>query len=632
MTDLIDPKTHRMEKDPSLPMDKRNKVAQQFLIGKGSSVKGTLAEQFFKAKSFERSGCEGMADDDVHPEIIEWIVDAALDSRTKGFVGPLPQLPATGPQGQKPNVIGGALDFGKRNPADELPDFDGSVFKAVWYYTKAGGKKSYCPKDKDYFRNLYHAISVGGKPEPDDINVPASFTVNPDKTFSLDVDQLVRHRMFQITNAPIISGEPDCAEGEGSFEMVDMLSHGAEGIITRDLATKRLMRKGKDGKFVPIGEEDEETKNTLRAAHKCYNTGFQGDDKDCKNFMFECLLSQDTGALQACLARWASDSAKTGKSPFEIKVEDIKNLHPVLALRILQQFGFRKYRVHDETAGGQLYKVESVKHWLANYMKKQFSDEAIQKMFHDGKTNEILKYLDLVSQFVNANPAILNKDYSGSSNEAVGKQPVSEFARKLDLKAYIPVPARSSVAYDFNRLRGFLATKPMRSPFQVGLQGVTFPFGSTMTPGAGVGLLQGGGSKCDYVIKAFTQASGIAGSQLIKHYVESLIIDLKKKGKTLADTDAKKIQEHLAKLTEAETYLLRNLCYLDEYNRLLSVLGDYSSKTVTLNEVTACKFAERYNLLDGKYHNTENLLMEVIAKIQSMIGDTRKFEPINIEP
>jgi len=421
-------------------------------------------------------------------------------------------------------------------------------------------------------------------------------------------------------------------DADGSFEMIDMLQAGAENVVVRDPATKKLMRRGKDGKYVAVGEEDEITKDQLRAAHKCYGTGYQ-DDKNCKNFMFECLLSQDAGALQACLSKWANDSANNGKSLFELQQEDIKNLHPVLALRILQQFGFRKYRVFDEVAGGQLYKVESVKHWLHNFMATKFDQAEVQKMFHDGKTNTILKYLDLVSQFVNANPAILNKDYSGSSAEAVGKQPVSEYARKLGLNQYIPVTSRSAVSYDFNRLRGYLQAKPMRAPFQLSASNVSFPFGSMMTPGAGVGLLQGGGSKCDYVIKAFTQAGNTTGAQLMEHYLNSIILDLQKKGKTLATKDSDNLKAQLKKLAETETSLIRTLCFIDEYNRLLATLGDYSSKTVTLNEINSCKFAERYNLLDGKYHSTENLLLEVIAKIQNLggAGDSRKFEPLNLE-
>lgn len=597
--------SHTMEKDQSLPQDKRNKVAQQFLIGQGAELKGSFAEMVFKAKSFEQATCQGLGPDDVHPEIIEWIVDAALYTKSKQTV-----------------QQGGAMEpFGQRKPEIELPDYDSYVFPKVWY-----DKKSYCPKDKDFFRRLYKDILANGKSSDiSDLNV----TKSTRDAFTLDVDGVVRHRMFQITNAPIVHGEPECDDNDGSFEMIDMLNAKAENIITRDRETKKLMRKNKDGKFVFVGEEDDDTKQLLRASHNCYGTGFKGDDKECKRLMFECLLSQDPASLQACLSDWAN----SGKSMFELAKDDIKNLHPVLALRILQQFGFRKYSVFDDEAGGQLYKVESVKHWLHNYMVKQFDQESVQKMFHDGKTNTILKYLDLVSQFVNANPAILNRDYTGSSAEAVGKQPVSDFAKKLGLAAYIPVPSRANISYDFNRLRGYLQTKPMRAPFQLTAAGAAFPGGPFMTMGgAGVGLLQGGGSKCEYMIKAFTQAGQVTGAQLMEHYVKSIVQDLEKKGKTLAPKDHDNIKEQLKKLSEAEQYLIRTLCYIDEYNRLLATLGDYSNKTVTLSEINACKFAERYNLLDGKYHNTENLLLEVIGKIQNLVKtDGRNFERINIE-
>jgi len=136
MASLIDPNTHKMEIDLALPNDKRNKVAQQFMIGTGATVKGSLAEEYMKARAFERSSCDGMDENDVHPEIIEWIVDAALNfkpsaedkAKKSAVMGEIKKLGPLVP------LEGGAWKD-TRDPAQELPDFDGSVFKNVLYFT-----------------------------------------------------------------------------------------------------------------------------------------------------------------------------------------------------------------------------------------------------------------------------------------------------------------------------------------------------------------------------------------------------------------------------------------------------------------------------------------------------------------
>lgn len=626
--------SHRMEKDPSLPWDKRNKVAQQFLVGKDTSDKKALGLELMKVKTFEKSACSTqMGDEDVHPEIINWIVDAAL--LKKHMDSPMaPGFKAM--RGGDPNP------FGQRQPENELPDYDSSVFPKIWYFSVDNDKlgnpiiRSYCPKNKDFFRQLY--VDIRGKAGASDLTVGSSAEITTllkdikgtsgsygedvNRAFSLDVDKLVRHRMYQITNAPIVSGEPDSVDVDcdGPIETLDMINHG---VIVRSRDGK-LLRRMKDGKLVPLGEEDEETIKELRAGQKCYTTGFQGNDKDCKNFVYECLLSQDPQALQECLARWKSSSQPI----FKLEKEEISQLHPVLALRILQQFGFRKYRVYDEIAGGQLYKVESAKHWVKNYMHEQFNDEEIKKMFASDDSRRIIQYLDLVSQFVNANPAILNKNYTGSSAEAVGKYDVSDYAKKIGLKSYMPIPSRATAGFEFNRLRGYLQSRPMRVPFQLGVNSVSFPFGNVVVPGTNSGMLVGGGRTGEYVLRAFTQAGNVLGSKLISHYVNSLIAELKRKGKTLDEKSNKHLQELVTKLEETEHQLIRTIGYMDEYSRLLSTLGDYSDKSVTLNEMTSCKFADRYSLLDSKYHSTENLLLDVLSKLQNLTGDDRKYERI----
>ena len=136
--------------------------------------------------------------------------------------------------------------------------------------------------------------------------------------------------------------------------------------------------------------------------------------------------------------------------------------------------------------------------------------------------------------------------------------------------------------------------------------------GSTM----GVGMF-GGGCESKPVIRSF-MGSKVSGSRLLRKYMQALVSGLDSRGKSLGQEDLKKINEHLDKMQDLEEALLRTMCYIDEYSKLLDLFKDYHSDT--LSEDSMKKFGKRYSYLLDKQLSTGDTLIDIFRQIQQALG------------
>ena len=93
---------------------------------------------------------------------------------------------------------------------------------------------------------------------------------------------------------------------------------------------------------------------------------------------------------------------------------------------------------------------------------------------------------------------------------------------------------------------------------------------------------------------------------------------LDSRGKSLGQEDLKKINEHLDKMQDLEEALLRTMCYIDEYSKLLDLFKDYHSDT--LSEESMKKFVKRYSYLLDKQLSTGDTLIDIFRQIQQALG------------
>lgn len=368
------------------------------------------------------------------------------------------------------------------------------------------------------------------------------------------------------------------------------------------------------GNKVSYGDNDPATFNDLTKNNKCYSTLIEKGD--CDKHVYECLLDDDNpNSLAQC---WiVQDTGKNLDNDFYEKAKkDIGSMHPLVALRTLQRFGFRTSLKYDHEARMDLQKVESVDHWKNNYLDKKFPSES-----NYVKNNEnLLKYLDLVVQYVNANPALINKHYSGKSSESMGDWPSSVYAEKLGLQKQVP---RYNAVSDYNRLKihqrtGMMGATILRPPF--GGPGVFAPFSSGVgiIGGPGLGVMMGGGH---------IQAPN--GSAVVRNVVMTALKTMEHFNKSLDAESKKRIEDKIANMQKVESELNRTAEYLTEYSSLLEAFGDYTS--TTLNERTLEDLVSRYNRLTQKHSNEERSMITVLTALHKLAEgqETDELSEIN---
>lgn len=503
--------------------------------------------------------------------------------------------------------------FGER-----LPKYSSKYFRKVWFINNTGAVNAFSTTNANMFRELYNAIyhqdgSAGGVSYSE---FASTYSRGVNKYFRVKVDDLVRGRIFAISNAKV--EEEVLPETDGPMSYLSMENRN---IWFRDSTDPGVFVTVVNGEKVRMGAEDAETMKRMKAAHQCYGTYVNNkDEASCKKFIFECLLSQDPKSLERCLTELKSSD----KSFFEVATNDIKNLHPVLAQQLLHQFGFRKTSEYDNQARSQIWKVESCAHWLQHYMAKKFSANDIATMLAAPEQRPLLNYLDLVSQYVNANPAILNAKYTGTSDEAVGLIKPTAHAQKLGLIPRMEVSDKSKLYCDLDKLWGKVKTQesmPHQFFSRVGNNQIFSPFMFNGIMPHGFLSQRGGGDKCDYILKKFN-ANQVTCGEMISNFMQVVTKELENRGKKLSATETKNLNDHLVLLKQLECEMLRTLCYIDEYSKLVDTLKDYKAETVDMKYIS--NFVDRLSGITKKKNSVELKFVEWFGDILSLFKGERK--------
>lgn len=438
--------------------------------------------------------------------------------------------------------------------------------------------------DVDYFRSLF-----------------AESTASHDDTkkiFNRDIDGMFRKSIFKFSSSKVQDVDTSTFP-EKTFAVLDMQS---KNVIGRK-ANGTFYRMEGD-KEIPLGVDDVETKRILQANHKCYGTGIKLSDDECRTFIREALINGDKTKLEEAIKRFNGQSYA---DVFHEMKSDITSLHPLLAHRILQQFGFRVHQRYCNNAGMSLLKVETVSHWLKHGLAKRFSDAAVQEMIRSKGQEHVLQYLDLLVQFVNSNPAILNKGYSKTSAEARDRLELPEYSKQLRLDWEVVKP--QSIKSDLIRLKPHLQLFGYGyNPRHLSTRSSVFtPYGGIFTPGLS---MVGGGDGCDS--PCVIEKKGC--TKHLENILNSELGKIKARGHRLDANVEAKIKENIKKAGEYEDRMMSTLCMLEVVNLYLDMFPTYRSDI--LNEETLHKIVKRYeDLVLGSQHHSEKirLLLEKLS-------------------
>ncbi len=151
---------------------------------------------------------------------------------------------------------------------------------------------------------------------------------------------------------------------------------------------------------------------------KCYTTGLNVDKNNCKVFIQKLL----EGEIESEILNMVG----------EVSVQDVRDTHPKLAIKLLKQLGFKK-TFDKET---NLWFVQSVEYVLNK------KDTRLNKM-KDTINSNAKNYLSLLVKLINSNDIYNNpveiKKVEQSDILRVSTEPIPEIFQKLNIKRHTPI-------------------------------------------------------------------------------------------------------------------------------------------------------------------------------------------------
>merc|ERR1711871_1473370 len=126
----------------------------------------------------------------------------------------------------------------------------------------------------------------------------------------------------------------------------------------------------------------------------------QKDTLTCNQYLDKCLRGDQVG-IEEC--------KEYLKNPnfFDIAIEEVKSMHPEIALQTLKSFGFQFITDYDEEHEMEIKRVEEFNEWLERMRTERVAErETIEEI---NANRQLRQYLIWVTQLVNYSPELLNK-------------------------------------------------------------------------------------------------------------------------------------------------------------------------------------------------------------------------------
>lgn len=422
----------------------------------------------------------------------------------------------------------------------------------ILYYTTTWG-------DNRSLRTFYRTIAVSGVVSP--VNTSVAFGLSPfnKRLFTVKVDKVFRKRLLALK-----SGEKPMPGAVTEFKKT---AKGTEETYVDMITGSIWMRDDKadlytlDDKGNKVYEKDYE----MYLGTDCASTNFAGTE--CKAYLLDCLLSGDGEGISQCIKFWEDD--------LNWGAVDVAAIHPKLAVRTLQRFGFRTRRVVLPD-GQQVKLVESVDSWKKNYLETKFKDnKEVQDIFKSSANKKIAEYLQLVVDHVNKNPAILNKDYKPYTAPTKDAMSKSKLLQKLqiveDLRSKIQ---ENTISYNaFIDLSSNLDTPP-------------FILESNLFNLGGLSIQYGGnGNFGSYISRKLVAQRG--GHKKTSDVLASLYSDFKSSlafyKKTIDAASDRLMTDKLTALKTLETENVELIKLINEYKSLVQTYGTKNSVAETVS-------------------------------------------------
>ncbi|VVU94900.1 hypothetical protein CPAV1605_625 [seawater metagenome] len=364
--------------------------------------------------------------------------------------------------------------------------------------------------------------------------------------------------------------------------------------------------KDVNGQYVEVGRGTSYYNQQASLNNQCMTTQVKpSGGRTCTDYINNCLLGRDIADCQTYFAN---------ADFWDVTEQEIQNMLPTMAIDTLSKFGYTQSAVYDETAQRDIVKVQSVQSWMEG-LDNVTNDQATKTSIRGNI--KLRAYLEGLVTLVNRNPAILNSNYSGPTNESIPYNP-NKFSYtqlgKFGLKARYPVGATSQRDIEF------VASAINRENIRLGLRIGVPMFGAVMPV-----TLMGGGN----AMQIETAVSQLADSdkytsQIFENMFKYYVGKLKSNQKDISKKDTDAIQNLINDLHKKEKKLYEVMNFVEKYSILVSLFGENASQQVVEWDDIKRAVNARKSIFAKKVKRENDLVSVIRAVVNATVNETNQ--------
>jgi hypothetical protein len=324
----------------------------------------------------------------------------------------------------------------------------------------------------------------------------------------------------------------------------------------------------KSGKLNKINDSGKEEELLFNEGNDCFGT----KQSECTKFITDIFLKQDADAYKKRISKMTDDT-------FAIAAQnEIKNIHPQIAIQILKSYGFKTFQINEGTTTKTV--MEGVTPWI-----KRLEKENVPNIENVKNNRKMLKFFNMLVHYLNFNPAVFqtHSTQKKENNDVIEGQTKFELKKSQERKLFVP-DSQNSIGPVLQSVINKRNVPPV-------LYG----------PFARIPLMQGGGS---------------TSSDKLENIIKKLIDDLKRKGKVLKQSDMDSINLSFKTMKHLEEVMNKLITILSQFRQFSSLLSG-ENETISISYMD--DITSRIRNCVNKMQDLEIGTLKVAEKLEKCI-------------